>query len=124
MPRTANVVTPGSMNKGSADLSKDNHVRPEEFIERTIEKLERLGKQYSLSQPEKERRMNKLISQVCKKVDALEDKGSDGKARIACWKGRAHGSLPFYSEEAENFLKDAVKLVPGMVEAWNSLGTE
>mmetsp|Transcript_40972 Transcript_40972/g.68472 ORF Transcript_40972/g.68472 Transcript_40972/m.68472 type:complete len:154 (+) Transcript_40972:137-598(+) len=95
-----------------------------EAIGKMLEKLDKLNKQYSLSHKEKIRRMNKLISQICKKVDAMDQKTAAQKAMSACWKGRAYGSLPEHTAEAEEHLTKAIKLEPGLVEAWNCLGTE
>jgi len=105
------------MAANQADQSRD-------AIERSLDKLDKVSKQYNLTHDDKGKKMRKLISQIVKKVDALDDSKTDSKAQAFCWKGRAYGSLSEYSKEAEDFLTKAIKLEPTNVDAWNALGTE
>uniref|UniRef100_A0A7S2XC01 Tetratricopeptide repeat protein 5 OB fold domain-containing protein n=1 Tax=Lotharella oceanica TaxID=641309 RepID=A0A7S2XC01_9EUKA len=104
--------------------SETDPVATKDAVERSIEKLEKLSKQYSLSEAERGRRMRKLIAQVCKWVDSIDHVDAESKAQAACWKGRAYSTLAEYTPEAEEYLTKAIKLEPALVEAWNSLGAE
>lgn len=47
---------------------------------------------------------------------------SQGRAYALMLKGKALNVSPEYSAQAEELLSKAVKLDPGLVEAWNQLG--
>ena len=51
-----------------------------------------------------------------------EDRGAEARARLLYQRGRAMNVRGEHSAEAESLLSKAVKLDPGMVEAWNELG--
>eukprot|EP00954_Amorphochlora_amoebiformis_P019492 1333039-Amorphochlora_amoeboformis.AAC.1 len=97
---------------------------PREFIERTVVKLEKLSVNHTIPYDEKEKRMRKLIAQISKRVETISETDSNTKAELACWMGKAYGCLPQYTKDAEEYLAKAIKLNPGLIDAWNCLGSE
>lgn len=105
-------------------------------VQSVLDQMGEVSEVYSIPYLEKQKKLEKMSSQVCKLVGELvdEEKSDDtsrskkpktegiDRAMRLYWEGKALSYVDDKAKEAETLVSKAVKLNPRLVEGWNCLG--